>query len=622
MKNTQKKPAPGGGYDTVRQILKDAARKESFGKTVLKLAWTAGPVTYLALQGGYLLGYGQSAPRALFYYFAVYTVIAGIASLIVQFLYSVTRGTRLEQLRNKMELVLGRLPDLIMNIRDEQLEQYTGRDRDLVAARFMLENPDAPGDSVETAVTVITGDSRLGAAARKIELYRSQGLSAKVGDEYAKAEGRLRKSCSKLENGFPDLARLLCGRFGGILPSKKTGRERTRGFIQRVLAASEEGNLDLMFLTDAEEMLTLGFELIAGQEYPSFHLRFEGKEAILEQAGRIDQAMRNYRAAAYRRNSALRILSNYLASRGYGTALSSLSPVLKNSPSIYSHVRTNLESLYQDVSSGKAPEKIAELRKVLNLHKRLEQNDRRVKERLEILQTRCREYDTKRNNSSVPGKTVVRPLSTRFRGGVKITRRSISLPEKRRLAFISEFFGIFDETWWLQHKPGTRKDQEEEMFRQERITKIKETAVEIGRLLSRELKLDRFAVQHTIESSGSPFLFALDPNLTAKVKIEWAKSMIDEISYDETSQLKKLLTRMMHFHGITLSESAYNHLAEKYGFEPADLIPEDKQPGHHLLERIPEKPTVPVAPLPAEYFSLAEGTKIKGKKDRKRVSYS
>jgi hypothetical protein len=279
-----------------------------------------------------------------------------------------------------------------------------------------------------------------------------------------------------------------------------------------------------------------------------------------------------------------------------------------------------VESLYQDVSSGKTPGRITDLRKALNLHKRLEQSDRRVKERLSVLQKRCREYDANKTVSTgEPAETVIRPLSTRFRGGVKVTRGSISLPEKRRLSFISDFFGIFDETWWLQHKPGTYKDHDEEMPRQERILKIKETAVEIARLLSRDLNIDKFAVQHTIESSGSPYLSALDPNLTAKVKIEWAKSMIDEISHDETNQLKKLLTRMIQFHGITLSESAYTHLAERYGFEPADLIPEDNHSVPHLRERVPEKPAVAVAPLPEDYFRLAEGTKIKGIKERKRV---
>ena len=620
MKGQLKKTAPGGGYDAVREILKKAARKESFGKTVLKLAWTAGPVTYLALQGGYLLGYGQSAPRALFYYFAVYTVIAGITSLLVQFLYSVTRGARLEQLRKKMELVLGRLPDLIMNIRDEQLEQYTGRDRDLVAARFMMENPDAGGESVETAVAMITGDIKLAAAARRIDLFRSQGLSAKVADEYAGTEERLHKQCSRLETEYPELSRLLHSRFRGNLPSKKTGRQRTRGFIQRVLAASEEGNLDLMFLTDAEEMLILGFEFIAGKEFPSFHLRFEGREAILRQAAKMDQAVRNYRAAAYRRNSALRVLSNFLAARGYGTVLSSLSPVLINSPAIYTEIRKNMEILYQEITSGKAPQRISDLRKAVNLHRRLEQTDQKFREKLTVLQNRSREYAEEKNRTTNGAESpVIRPLSTKFRGGVKIIKRNTALPEKRRLAFTKDFFDIFDQTWWLQHKPGTIKNQESELSRQERILKIKETAVEIGRLLDRELKIENFAVQHTIESSGSPFLFALDPNLTAKIKIEWAKSMIDEISHDEIKQLKNILKAMIHFHGITLSGSAYTQLAEKHGFEAEELIPEERQLAPENRYKVPDKPAVAVTPLPEDYFRLAEAMKTKGKKDRKKV---
>ena len=66
--------SPALAHIILRRI-RGAVGKEHLGKTLLQLAWTAGPVTYLALQGGYFIGYGKSAPVQVFIYFAGYTVV-------------------------------------------------------------------------------------------------------------------------------------------------------------------------------------------------------------------------------------------------------------------------------------------------------------------------------------------------------------------------------------------------------------------------------------------------------------------------------------------------------------------------------------------------------------------
>src|SRR6056297_1653991 len=99
------------GEDFIRRAA-HAARKESWGRTVVQLAWTAGPVTYLALQGGYMLGYGTHAPSNLFIYFAIYTVIAGVFAIAVRFIYQFTRGQEQEKSEAALSYALVHLPDL------------------------------------------------------------------------------------------------------------------------------------------------------------------------------------------------------------------------------------------------------------------------------------------------------------------------------------------------------------------------------------------------------------------------------------------------------------------------------------------------------------------------------
>ncbi|MGC9311733.1 MAG: hypothetical protein ACP5IA_03500, partial [Sediminispirochaetaceae bacterium] len=180
------------GEDFLRRVVR-AARKESWGRTVIQLAWTAGPVTYLALQGGYHLGYGTNAPSRLFIYFAMYTAIAGLFAILMRFLYQVTRGQELEKGEEALSRCLARLPELILLARNETLLYYDEENRKLLAAKYLLENPDAVTETIKTAVMDIGGDPAVAQAAQQIEIYRRNGLYARIEDERTRVSDRLER---------------------------------------------------------------------------------------------------------------------------------------------------------------------------------------------------------------------------------------------------------------------------------------------------------------------------------------------------------------------------------------------------------------------------------------------
>src|SRR6056297_1002075 len=207
------------GEDFIQRVTK-AARKETWGRTVIQLAWTAGPVTYLALQGGYLLGYGQSAPSNLFIYFAIYTIIAGVFAILMRFLYQITRGQELEKAEAALKYALVRLPDLILHTRNQVLLFYDAENRRLLAAKYLLENPDAIPETVKTAVMDVSSDEVLAQTAQRIEIFRKNGLFVRIEDERSGVEARLERAIEQMALSSYTVAELLQRRFEGQPPSR------------------------------------------------------------------------------------------------------------------------------------------------------------------------------------------------------------------------------------------------------------------------------------------------------------------------------------------------------------------------------------------------------------------
>jgi len=74
--------------------LVSSAREVPWVLTFAQLLWTAGPVTFLALQGGSLLGYGEPVGFKTYLFFAVYVILAALIALIARIMAKTIRGER------------------------------------------------------------------------------------------------------------------------------------------------------------------------------------------------------------------------------------------------------------------------------------------------------------------------------------------------------------------------------------------------------------------------------------------------------------------------------------------------------------------------------------------------
>jgi len=298
--------------DVILRRIRGAAHKERWGLRLMQLAWTAGPVTYLALQGGYMIGYGKSAPNQLFIYFAGYTLVAGLFALVMRFLYQITRGGEKDEDLESLQKVFDLLPERIIEVRDMQLGQLYPEGRCILGAKYLLENPDASPDAVRTAVLDLTENRDLADIMHDMEVYRRYGLRVRAGEKAEQAKLLLELFRDRLAEKSGDVARLVWFRAAGEGPSRRVGRRRTRGFLGRIIIAAESDNLNLMSLVDVEEVCMLTFELICGRRFPVFQTRYSGDKSYTEAAARLSRARRDYRTAVYVRNSRLRVLAERL----------------------------------------------------------------------------------------------------------------------------------------------------------------------------------------------------------------------------------------------------------------------------------------------------------------------
>ncbi|MFP4162199.1 MAG: hypothetical protein ACLFSK_09510, partial [Ectothiorhodospira sp.] len=76
-----------------------AVKRVRVSRNLLKLAWTAGPVTGIGLYGGYYIGYGRAPATDLLIYFTTFTILSGLLGLLAAIVYDTTYGAAKERAR-------------------------------------------------------------------------------------------------------------------------------------------------------------------------------------------------------------------------------------------------------------------------------------------------------------------------------------------------------------------------------------------------------------------------------------------------------------------------------------------------------------------------------------------
>ncbi len=605
-----------------------ALRKESWGRNFIQLAWTAGPVTYLALNGGYFIGFGVPAPPELFLYFGGYTIIAGAFAVVVRIGYNALHGAENERMETALTDVMGRIPELIAEARNRNLETYEGDDRVLLAAKYLLDNSDATEQMVQQAILDLTGDDALATGVRSIEVYRRAGLFERVRDVQSTIAGRLASALPSIEFRSESVAEQVRRRFAGVVAPKHQGRARVEGFIERTLAAGESDSYDLMSLSDAEEILTLTFEFLAGRSFTYFSLQYVGAQSLRDLERHLERARRELREAIHVRNSRLRVLAEYLNESEAIHRVPAAIPVIHAIDDVYTNVRRAVDDVYLEMKRRTeaekprfTPDEARFFRSLIHLWDALHRANETVDRRRVMLGRVLREYE----KSVRTTRSAARILAPRQTGdGVRLMPRHISLTVTERLRLALKVADVVNDT--ALRARFTRASSADAYDAGSFMTRdgYKHLAVSTAILLDQMIELGNGELQSAIEASAAANIGSIEAGLSRETRIGWGVALVREINNDVGTAAGRLVASLAYYHGMRITPEAIDHLVGEYGAQETLLR-------RFSVDNSPSEPTSPprsleslnrqfldIQPLPRTYHAVSEKMQRRGR-DRERT---
>ena len=571
---------------TVLRRLKGAARKEQWGGAFIKLAWTAGPVTYLALQGGYFIAYGETVPPLIVLYFGAYTMVAGLFALVTRFAYNVTRGSAREEDLMVLESVFNALPRRIVEIRNLQLQSMDLLSRNVMNAKYLLENPQAGSDAVALAIKDITGDLELAEEMTALEIYRGNGLYFKAGEKSREILKLLEPHMAGLNRISENVGRMILDRASGETESHEYGRRRTSGFIGRVLLASENDSLDYMTLQDAEEVCILVFELLNNRVFPHYTTEYKGDKKYREAAQRLSRTRRDYRRHVYRRNSAIRVLAEELYKEKQtrdgkkspvnlsrwqaGKKRTGIQRLLASIPQIRSArnmQRRITESVREIALTGPASQD-AEWRRIQILYRNLYKSGQLLGKSYRKFQKAWQDMQhlIDRQWRALPGgeeNPVPSPVrlirSSGEKTGIRIRTSRVYLADKKILPvarLIYEKLNEFDTTH--ENLNININDQ-------------KELAIDLLHIVDFYLPLEQTFAQRAIELTGSAYICRSNRQDKARGFHNWSLRLVEGEDFPGKSSLHEMIESLVRYEYLELGEEDRRYLEEDYGADPEFL---------------------------------------------------
>ena len=598
--------------------LSRALRKESWGRTAIQLAWTAGPVTYLALNGGYYIGFGRLAPPQLFFYFGGYTVIAGLFAVLVRVGYNVVRGGEHERMQSALTEVMGDIPRLISVVRNRNLEAYEADDRIFLAAKYLLDNTDASEQAIRQAMLDLTGDETLADAVRSIEVFRRAGLFARVQDMQQAVAERLALVLPLIEQRSLAVAEEVRRRLAGIAPNKRQGRARTEGFIERVLSAGEHDSYDLMSLSDVEELFTLGFELLAGRQYTWFSVQYVGHSALRDVDNRYERARRELREAIHVRNSRLRILAEFLNESEAINRVPAAIPVILAVAEVYRNVQGAVDDLVHEFQQREnagqtrfSADELHSYRALLRLWEALHRANETVNRRRAALARSIKDYEkVLRSSRQAQALRILAPGESG--NGVRLAPREVQLSARERMRMalrVSEALSHitaqsrFMRTTLLDSY-ATGVELTNDGYKHLAIT----MAIELDQLIA----LGNGELQAAIEASAAANVGSVEAGLSRETRIGWGIALVRDVRDDVGMAVGRLVSSLAYYHGMQITDQAVSYLVQQFGAQEtllrrfsAGQTTTDPARLPAVLERL-EPQFLDVRPLPRSHYTIAD----------------
>ena len=556
----------------VRRI--DRIAESGVGKSsawsLTELAWTAGPITFVAAQGGYYIGFGTWLPTENLIFFIAYTIFMGLIAVLGKFIYRATKGQDIDDARDTLLLVLSTLPDMVLSTRDLYLNRMDGESRRYESARFLLQKSDLGPEWLSVAVSSIIESPVIARTIEETEIYWRAGMFSRIQDINSERSDDIDAALNPLREERPRLAALVEKRLAGNKNTPRSGVEREPYFIERIFSAIEQDNIEVMSLADVEEMMVLLFELLSGRHIPMLYVQCKGSRQLEKATEQLEVQRSHYRVVRARAYSHLLALANYLSDR----ELLDYSTVAERLPSqellticidiidaLSSSISVDIQAVVRREQVNMRALKLnqATLSKAINLYKMAYNENELVKlEHGEFLAAIAKWQQV--NSQYADANTQVSVTGKR---GLTIKERAILLDDAAKLNVIAAIADHFSNQSIMIK--GINANYDARTKSSERLVRAsKQLAIDIALALEPHINLSMPQVQRAIDTANAIDLGCFEPGASGTTKVGWGAAITKEIQKNMAKASEQLVFAIHRYYGIKLREKELNHMQESY----------------------------------------------------------
>ncbi len=546
--------------------------KEPMAVTLMLLAWTAGPVTLLTVSAATWISSGEFLPMDRVIYFLAYSAIAGLLGLLTKIIYS-TVEARKESKNNTLLLsAIDRLPEIIYMVRDLRLVNLGPDNRRIESAGILLRKFDLGPQWIACAIEDLTGNTDIAKGAERIEIYRRAGLYNRMNDLVQTLAPISEPYIANLRQTHPRIANAMAERLKGQALDIHKGQPREPLFLERILAAIEEENDELITLPDVEHLLSLCFELLCGRSITYLKVEYKGGDWNLTKAIHRLEHCRNEsrltRARVYSRLRALVAYLNYIfpsddnisSSQGLSTRAlmdASINGINRLADEV-NDIRRQILLNGRHVSSLQM--RIIQLTKAMTLYQaaydvwQLEgRSERRFQQALKIWQLRSKQWQSQAGGASI-------------KRGLLISRQSIHLSDEEKIAVAREL-----ERWLSENRIRRYNRYNKTSDKVLTIARARELAIDMVLMLTPHLELHNPEIQRAIDSSPLSAMASLEPDMSPMTKAAYGKAMASAIEVNHAEMAEKLAQNLIRYYRVPLGQGTIDFLVEKYDASRARL---------------------------------------------------
>lgn len=565
-----------------------SVRRVRISRSLLGLAWTAGPVTALGLYGGYYIGYGQAPTNQQLVYFISFTVLSGLIALAAKVVYDSTWGYHNERSQRSVVEVIDKLGDLILAARNLLVQTLDGEARQREAAVQLLQRVDLPPAGIEMAVFQLTGDQDFAELLSAIDSYRRAGLSARIADLHTRHQGWLEQHLNTLKEHSPAAVEILRLRYQGDIAVLRHGLPRSAHFIARVLAAIEQDNLLLITMQDVESMLVLAFELINGREIPMLIFDYRGRWRLAAALDRMERKRSRYRIAQAAGSNRIRSLASWMVEvnlLNYEQVPDGISSaqLVERVSSALDALAERLQTLAQAVDAGDNTQyqtlrTVAEqMANALRLYRHAHESWTRIGDLHADFLHATKAWDALLEKSrQTTGELQIGPRGK----GVHILEKVVRLEDEEQKEVCQHLARYLRSQHLEAHETKNLFERRSERDYPLTFHSARQLAIEVALALEPHIHLSYPEIQRGIGATYASYLGELEPGLSAREKRAIAEAVAQDVEEDMSEAAEQLAAALVRHYRVSLSEDACRFLRDTYGARQSVLdILSQHQPG-------------------------------------------